>query len=430
MGAPTKTVFEALTDCLAAKVQLDINGFLSESSGQTLLSLADQVDAMGDLFAEAAIMDQAIDVDEMSLPANMYNWLSTITNRTEYKAFARALNDLVISDTGGDYASLRAYLVDKGVLVHPLAGELFRKAVSDGAFTSSSVVAGISTPYYGCMFPTRVYTGADGTLAADLADALSATTGDVALFANDDEALYIGSNRPFQAIVVALSTLSSADITATFQYWNGNAWSTLTVTDNTVGFTKNDIITFTPPADWTRSYMDAASTVLTAKERLYYVRIARTANTVVTTPIGTCITLVPTALYRAANSTQHLCYDQPPLAVYRITGTNAMSLVGAYANIDVARFAPPLGSDAKIRLRALTAIASNLTPTLFYTDGVDVDDTKAQGAWTAPAALGTAVVTLNTGDTLKAIRAGSTVTTAATVGVFAVEVTPIRTPAI
>jgi hypothetical protein len=69
------------------------------------------------------------------------------------------------------------------------------------------------------------------------------------------DAIYIGGNKQFSAIQIYLTTPASySDITLEWQYWNGTAWTTLTVTDESNGFTntmeKVWEITFTPPADW------------------------------------------------------------------------------------------------------------------------------------------------------------------------------------
>ena len=429
MGSPSKTLVEALTDGIAARMQLDLDGYKSEFAAQTLTSLWDQVDASGDPAVENALGEVSLGIDEHSLPENHKSALSHICNRPAYRAWAAALSTLVRSAAGGSHANLRAYLVALSAKLHPLFGELARTVLQEAAFTSSGVVLGVSNPTYGAIFPNRVYQGADGALASETSDALSAGTADVTLFASDDHTLYIGCDRVFQGIVVALSTLGSADAVCTFQYWNGAAWATLTVTDSTVGFTKNSLISFTPPADWSRSYKDASSVVLADKARLYYVRIARTANTLVTPPVGTAITLIPTVVPTAVGGTKHLGITQPPLAICVITDTNTMT-VTIPASIDYTRFAHPLTAEGKLRLRALTPLTADATVTLAYKDAADVNGSAAQSAWTAPVALNTKAIALTGTDGLRSVRTTSTVSTASTEGVFVVESLEIRTPAV
>ena len=432
MGAPTKSQVEAWSDHIAACVQKDIDGFRAEYAAKTVASLFDLVDASGDPTVEAALLGASIGVDEQSLPEYSYDWLPAVTRRAEYAAWVRALKTLVTGTGGGSYASLRAYLADKSAKMHPLAGEVVRAALGEGSFTSAGVVLGVSNPSYQAIFPTRVYQGADGSLSAETADAQSSSTADVTLFASDDDALYLGSDRPFSAVVIALSTLANVTISPTFGYWNGSIWAPLTVTDNSAGLTKNDAITFIPPSDWTRWYKDAGGTAFADLARLYYVRIARTADTVGTPPVGTCVTLVPTPIYTAAGGTLHsAAAEQPPLALVRITAASTVT-VTLPAAIDHTRFAHPIGSEGKIRLRALTPIAQNLTVTLAYVNDDGSNASNAQSSWSAPAALGTKTVALadTDADGLRSVRTATSVSTTATEGVFVVEALPIRTPAV
>lgn len=431
MPAPSKTQVEALTDRLAAIIQAGLTGFAAEYGAATLTTLFDQLNATGDPDIEGALTTAGRNVDRQSFPENHYQALSDLLSRPAPRAFVTALNTLVKSAPGGSYASMRAYLVDKSAKLHPLAGELFRKVLGETCFTASAVVQGVSNPTYSVVFPNRAYTGADGSLVDDTTDVTDAGTADVALFANDNETLYLGCDRKFEGIVLGLSTLSSADIAGTFQYWNGASWATLTKTDNSVGFTKAELISFTAPSDWVPSYKDSGGTAMADNARYYYIRIARTEDTVVTPPVATCITLIPVYAGTSATATTHLGIQQPPLAICRITAASTMT-VTAPAAIDYTRFAHPIGSEAKIRLRALTVIAQDLTVTLAYVNDDGSNASNAQSAWTAPAALGTAVVTLadSNADGLRSVRTTSTVSTTATAGIFAVEAIPIRTPAV
>lgn len=388
------------------------------------------MDASGDAAVEAALMPAALACDVAGLPESHFATLQAVLQHPPLRAFASAVNQLVTSASGGGYGSFRAYLVDKSAKLHPLAGELFRAVLGEPCFTSSSTVLGVSNPTYSATFPDRVYVGADGSLSAETTDAQSATTADVTLFGSNNHTLYVGCDRKFNAVVVALSTLANTSITPTFQYWNGSAWATLTVTDSSSGFTKNDAITFTAPSDWSRCYKDSGGTAFADLARLYYVRIARTASSVGTPPVGTCVTVLPTYVaYGAATASPHLGIQQPPLALCRITAASTMT-VTLPANIDYTRFAEPVGTESKLRLRALTPIAQNLTVTLAYVNASGSNASTAQSAWTAPAALGTATLSLTSSDALRSVRTSSTVSTSATEGVFAVEALPIRDPAV
>ena len=96
-----------------------------------------------------------------------------------------------------------------------------------------------------------------------------------------------------------------------------------------------DTLTFTAPIDWVRYHKDSGGTAFPGElTPLYYVRIARTENTVVTPPVATCIRIVPTAVLAGS---QHLGADQPPLAIIRVTGASALTVVSV-ATVATARF--------------------------------------------------------------------------------------------
>lgn len=64
--------------------------------------------------------------------------------------------------------------------------------------------------------------------------------------------LYLGQYDPFDQINTVLVTPGVGGSVA-FQYWNGTAWSALTVTDATSGFTTDGQVYWVPPANWSRS---------------------------------------------------------------------------------------------------------------------------------------------------------------------------------
>lgn len=424
MGVPTKAQIESYSDRLAAIANLNLAGFDTELASATVNHLRQLLNAAGDVAVEDALGLYAAAVDDQSLPRMYPVALPIILGRGAASAFFRQLDGYV--QTAGGYANLRAYLADKAAYLHPLAAEIVRAALGQTALTNSNGdITTVFPPAYAARFPDRVYVGADGSLSSETADAVSATTADITLFGSDDHALYVGSRYRFSQLIVALSTLASVDVGLTFQYWNGNAWTSLTVTDSPVGLTKNDRFKWTVPSDWTRYYKDAGGTAFADLTPLYYVRLARTTNTVVTPPVGTCITIVPEMIPTAIGGSSHLGVAQPPLAICRITGANAM-VVDPILGVDYARFAEA----SSLRLRALTPIGADLTVTLAYVDDSGNNDSTAQSAWTAPAALGTKTVALTSTDRLRSVRDTSTISTTATEGIFAIEVTEERTPAL
>lgn len=421
MGAPSQTVIQSLSDGVAARLQSILSGITAAASGLSNSPLWDVIDASGDPDVENALGSYALALDRSALPEDYADAVEFALSRAEDARLITALSDLVAA---AGYADFEAYLTDKSATVHPLFAELTRKVLGESVFTESSDVTTVFAPGYACIAAARAYTGADGSLTDDTTDAGDADTADVALFASDDHTLYIGSPHKFDRVVIALSTVASATIEPTIQYWNGSAWATLSATDNTAGLTRNDVITFTAPSDWSRCNTDAGGTAFGDKARLYYIRIARTADSLVTPPVATCIRVSPASVVNASGT--HLGVAQPPLALVRVTAADTVS-VDAVAGVDYTRFAEP-----GVSLRALTPISQNLTVTLSYVDQTGTDATKAQTAWTAPAALGTKSCTLNTGDTgVRSIRStGFAVSTNATEGVFEVYVAESRTPAL
>ena len=102
-----------------------------------------------------------------------------------------------------------------------------------------------------------------------------------------NDAFYFGDTDHFETVSIDLTTAGVGTWTLTFEYWDGSAWSTLTVTDNTSGFTTGKLktITFTKPTDW-------ATTTVNSQGPFYYVRARVSAFTSVTTqPTATKIVL-------------------------------------------------------------------------------------------------------------------------------------------
>lgn len=425
MGAPSKTQLESWTDHVAARLQADLSGLLGEGLGAAGATLWAGVDGSGDPAVETALGAAALAVDEAALPSAQAAMLNVLLARSPFRDFAAALRNLVVSDEGGAYASWRAYLADKAANVHPLYAELHRSIYGAGDFTSAGTVAGVFAPAYSSRAPDRVYVGANGALSEETVDAEDAGTADITLFGTNGHHLYIGSRWKFNQLAVGLSTLANVTITPTISYWNGNEWVQVSgLTDSSTGFTKNDRITFTLPADWQRTNQDSGPNDFADLSPLYYLKITRGQATLNTPPVGTSIRIIPAA--PVLQGTAHLGVDQPPLAIVRVTGVNTVS-VESVVDPDTSRFVAPA-----IAARALTPIAQDLTLTVAYTDQDGNDATKAQTAWTAPAALGTKTLALDTGDTgVGSIRtSGWSAVTDATEGVFEIYSPALRTPAL
>ena len=414
---PTADQIEDLTDGLAARIALNLAGYANELGASTNPSVAAQLDAIGDHYLEAALMTAALAADAQSLPENYKTALPHILGRPGYANLISAWQAYVLSE--GAYASFDAMIADAGASLHPLAAELIRNTQGDGALSAANVFA----PYHGCIAPVRVYQGADGSLSEETVDAGDVGTADITLFASDDHALYIGCNSKFSALVIALSTLANTSITPTFQYWNGSAWATLAVTDNTTGLTLNDVITWTAPANWQRCSADAGGTDFADLTPRYYLRIARTTNTVSQVPVGSMIWCVPAATLNASGA--HLGTAQPPLGIGVVRGSGTIVML-PYASVAYDRWTPPA-----IGIRALTPGLGTGTITASYVDQGGDDATQAQSALTSPVAGDTVAVTLAGGDTgARAVNSTGWVVSGGSRGVFEIYAAEERTPAL
>lgn len=429
MGLYSKTQIEAWTDDLAADVSLALAGMRSHVSPRTVNNLFDLIDASADPALQNYLGASALSVDVFGLPENLATALAHLNLRGPWRNTLRDLDGYAKTADGGSYANLRAALTALGAQIHPLAAEIERLRVSESIFTLSSDVTVVAPPAYACVRPTRVYTGVDGSWTDDTTDATSATPADVAVFASNNTKVLIGSDRPFTQVIIGLSTLSSADCGITVKYWNGTSFVTVTPTDNSVGLTKNQNIKWTLPTDWTRTHLDGSGNALADKARLYYLEITRTTVTVVTPPVATCISLVPTAIVNASGA--HLgvpaATPQPPLAIVRVTATNTV-VIEQISEIAYTRFREP---SSGLVLRALTPIASTLDLTLPYVNQAGANGATVQTQWTSMDALDTLAVALTSTDGLRNVRtSGQSSTNTATDGVFEVALNDLRTPAV
>lgn len=123
---------------------------------------------------------------------------------------------------------------------------------------------------------TKSWIEETGPAFTDVTTEFGSDASDVQIFAADDDRIYVGYDSTFEGIEVVLAIVSSDDIVAVFEYWNGLAWTALTVTDGTNGFVQSGDIEITVPVDWTTKDVNGTSK--------FYVRIQRTENTVTTPP--------------------------------------------------------------------------------------------------------------------------------------------------
>ncbi|MCK4891390.1 MAG: right-handed parallel beta-helix repeat-containing protein, partial [Candidatus Pacebacteria bacterium] len=95
-----------------------------------------------------------------------------------------------------------------------------------------------------------------------------------------NDAYYFGYDYQTRKVSVNVGTVGTGTYEIDWEYWNG-AWTDITPTDNTNGFTtagENDI-TYTLPSDWVK-------TTINSTEK-YYIRARLDAITSITQPLGT-----------------------------------------------------------------------------------------------------------------------------------------------
>ena len=140
-------------------------------------------------------------------------------------------------------------------------------------------------------------------------DASSNATGDVAMYPATpaiNDAFYLSHTEQFDSVRIDILTAAAGTHTLLWEYWNGSAWASLTVTrDDTTNMTAvgtDSIVQWTIPGNW-------AATTVNGSSSLFYVRLRISAFTSMTT--------VPLASKLALNVTRFLPYTANRV----ITGT-------------------------------------------------------------------------------------------------------------
>jgi len=99
----------------------------------------------------------------------------------------------------------------------------------------------------------------------------------VELFTNNGDDILIGSDNMFEVVQVILAVTASKDVGAVFYYSKaGGNWTLLTgVDDSTAGLSKNGLVSWNAPADWTKDDEDFDGNAITDA---YYVLATRTTG--------------------------------------------------------------------------------------------------------------------------------------------------------
>lgn len=99
---------------------------------------------------------------------------------------------------------------------------------------------------------------------------------------------YYGSSIKFTQLVFAFGTVGTT-ATYVWEYWNGSAWSTLTVSDGTTNFTTNGTVSWTAPANWATTSVNSTT--------LYWVRVRFTGSAPATNPLVNSVSYLGWLVY-------------------------------------------------------------------------------------------------------------------------------------
>lgn len=139
----------------------------------------------------------------------------------------------------------------------------------------------------------------DGSTSTDI------TLSGLAPLASSD-ALYVGSYTPFGGLDVDVDSTNSTASVLTGQYWNGTAWTDISLTDNTGGattFANDGTITWTVPAAWDSVALQDAQPTTALKnvgvltEPMYWVRLVVSVTLDASTTLNSMIAINRSTAY-------------------------------------------------------------------------------------------------------------------------------------
>lgn len=153
-------------------------------------------------------------------------------------------------------------------------------AVTDRKVTLSGTGFVSVGPYYGLSGVTvrqfldhvLVYDGSAYQDQTAEADSLDGTPFN--LMADSGDYLYLGKRTRFKQAYFDFAVAGDYG-TLTWQYWNGSAWSALSVSGTAANLDADGIISFTPPNDWTQTIVNSA--------RAYWIRVSAASVTTAAT---------------------------------------------------------------------------------------------------------------------------------------------------
>lgn len=161
------------------------------------------------------------------------------------------------------------------------------------------------------------------TTFTDVTTAFNTTGTNVTLFEEDNDIVYIGHSEKFSELDFILGTISSKTIDPIFEYSKGSSvWQEFTPIDSTNGMVQSGTI-LNNISDMTSWAIDTVNAVGSK----YWVRIKRTRNTIVTSPIESKVLITV--------GTEYEWDEDGNLTIYNITA-NSIVVAGTVDGRDVA----------------------------------------------------------------------------------------------
>jgi predicted phage tail protein len=203
------------------------------------------------------------------IPDGYYEFANVVDLGAIYKASVSFNMDADVVDLlGSGSPELSNIFLNPIKNAVPLSGQVVQ--LVEGEDVGISLQASVTT--HSIDLASVDNNGADVT-----ADVSYGGGGTISIFSADNDYIIIGSPDTFDDINFVLGTASSVDVVATFEYSTGvGAWSAFTPTDDTLGFTESGRVM------WELS--DIPTWALGTGSN-FLIRITRTEDTVVTTPV-------------------------------------------------------------------------------------------------------------------------------------------------
>ena len=205
------------------------------------------------------------------------------------------------------------------------------------------------------------------TYVDETTDASDVGATDVSIFQTDSSGLadrfYVGSATKFSHISFILGTLGTGTPTIVAAYWNGTAWTDLTLaTNNYVDGTNNlkqsGEISFNAPSDWV--------TVAVNTSTQFWIEIRVTANFTIA-PVGKQV--------RQGTRTNPLVTIHHILAAGSASNSNLLASEMPIASVQGAPIPVPLGDEFIINLSEIISAKSNTENQLLIRgSGIEMKD--------------------------------------------------------